>query len=141
MKSLVVLVTLLTSSFALSNTLEATRALESLLRFGRYSGIELKTQKKCSLGLTSVPEGTVMTLVSGDREIEHLVAESSMYQLKPGQRFFLSSTFERNGRFTQESVFRTIAINDTTQYVVGSKIKTQDGITTLNKTIECAIDL
>ena len=132
---------LLSLSLSVSaSEIDVTEALTQSLPLGTYSGESLKTHGPCQLTLKKSSRG-ILVLVSADhmkltREIEF----GSAYRWRPGTRELLSSERAATNDGMSESVFRTIAVKENTQYVVVSKreVTNRDSF---EVKIECVINL
>jgi hypothetical protein len=120
------LLLVLTAALAHANYLDATVALKEVLPVGSYAGLT-EDDAICTVIVADVANGVKVTVKSEGESLNRVVPFNSVFMWKPGKREFLSTakTILSNGT-EMEDVVRTIAVTDTTQYVVVAKIKTED---------------
>lgn len=129
------------SSFAHGVELDATEALLNTLSPGVYTGVTPREQTPCSIEIQKTAQGVLVTGRARGEEVSRSVGYGTVYRWNPGQRLFLSSDNFYREDVSEEVVFRTIAVEETTQYAVVSHFRTIGRDRVFNKQVECVIDL
>lgn len=129
------------TSLAQARELDATEALRRTLAPGVYEGVTPQAKQACTIFVMKVVDGLSVIAQTGDQRVVRRVNYGSVYRWNPGQRLFLSSLTQVAGDAREESVFRTLAINDHTQYAVVSVVRSINRTVTSKNEIECEINL
>jgi hypothetical protein len=131
---------LLVSTHVSAQSLEATEALSRVISPGVYSGTT-PDGNDCELKLLRTSNGMSAIVSTQGLDMVRVINFGSGYRWNPANRSFLSSEVIRTGSNSQvESVFRTIAVEADTQYVVVAYVFT-DNRDTREEKFECVIDL
>lgn len=130
---------LLISTQAFATELDATEALLNTLPAGSYSGISVEGDN-CSVAVQKLSTGVNVSASSNGKTKSYEILNGSGYRWNPGQRLFFSSIITRTSDSSSENFIRSIAVKNTTQYVVvGNISRTDNG--TKESVIECVINL
>ncbi len=129
------------SSLAHAVELDATEALLSTLTPGVYTGLTPREQTACSIEIQKTAQGVLVIGRARGEEVSRSVGYGTAYRFNPGQRLFLSSDNFYREDVSEEVVFRTIAVEEKTQYAVVSHFRTIGRDRVFNKQVECVIDL
>lgn len=124
---LVSFIALVFSLNTMATELEATEALNSILDLRTYSG------EGCLISFSRNSKGIIVTAIKDGETATRTILKGSVYHWNPANRSFLSSEYVTTARGQDEKVFRTIAITETTQYMVVAE--------SAEKTIECEVTL
>ncbi|MBY0515580.1 MAG: hypothetical protein K2P81_01640 [Bacteriovoracaceae bacterium] len=140
MKSLLIALTLVCSS-AFAQELDATAALTNVLAPGLYSGVSPEGIE-CSVLIAKSNKGIKTSAKMNGMTISREVETGTMYRWNPGTRYFLSSekTYSTDGINSVEEVFRTLAVDTMTQYVVVARVIVNNRDVREDK-VECVINL
>ena len=141
MKTVFALALMIVSMSVSAQELEATAALSQVLPVGHYSGVTPEGGE-CAVSITRTREGITTSATAEGVVLSRTVSNGSMYRWNPGTRYFLSSetTYSRNGVSSVEEVFRTLAVDTLTQYVVVARVIVDNRNTREDK-IECVVNL
>lgn len=130
MKALITGLMLLSSS-AFATSYSATEALLKVLPAGEYSGFTEGEKNPCLVTVEDNKDSVLITASANGRTKKGLVLDNGIYNWNPGQRYFLHTT-RQNGT---ENIFRTIAVTESTQYIVVADRKANES------KIECVVKL
>lgn len=130
---------LLVSTQAFATELDATEALLNTLPTGSYSGVSVEGHD-CSVAVQKLSSGVNVSVSSHGKTKNYETLNGSGYRWNPGQRLFFSSLITRTSDSSSENFIRSIAVKETTQYVVVGNI-TRTGNGTKESVIECVINL
>ncbi len=132
---------LLVSFAAQANYLDATVAMKEVLPVGIYSGVD-EAGSYCSVKVEDVAAGVRATAVTRKGVLSRVVPYASEFRFRPGTREFLSTekVYGRDRTQSVEEVLRTIAVDQTRQYVVVAKI-TINNREVIEEAHECIINL
>ncbi len=124
-----------------AQSLEATVALKQVLGPGHYTGVTPEGVD-CAFNLSTNASGLTATAMSEGQVISRHIDVGSIYRWNPGTRYFLSSerVYSRDGINSVETVFRTLAVEEMTQYVVVARVIVRNTEVREDK-VECIIDL
>lgn len=130
---------LLTSVSAFATELDATDALLNTLPIGTYSG-QTEAGDKCAVKVSERPQGVLVSVSANGETKSHETKVGAGYRWRPGQRLFFNSVISRTSNSSTESFVRTIAVTESTQYVVaGSLYRSTTGNS--ESVIECIVNL
>lgn len=141
MKTLITALLILSASaFANNRDLDATEALTSFLPIQVYYG-NTPNNQFCRVSIRPNAQGILITAQDANNEASRIVPFGSTYRWNPGNRSFLSSSFVnvREGRI--ENVFRTIAVENNTQYIVVSTRLESSNRENREDKVECIVNL
>lgn len=117
MKTFIAILFFATNAFAYE--LDAPSAFLAIVYPGTYSG-RTESGEACGISVNSNANGVVVTGWDSSKTESKFIANGSSYRWNPGQRFYLQSDIDSFGHNnnTKESLVRTIAVTEKTQYVV-----------------------
>jgi hypothetical protein len=115
-------------SSAFAQELDATEAALEVLPAGTYSGTTPQGDA-CQVKVHADANGVAVVASSGNLMVSRLVLRGTGYRYIPGQRMFLSSD-------AAENVFRTLAVEVDTQYVVVARKRNGEEVK-----VECVVNL
>lgn len=127
---------LLLASFSVSaQELDATVAALDILPAGAYSGVTPQGDD-CKVKVSSDEHGVAVVASSADVSVSRLVLPGTTYRYNPAQRLFLSSHTIETRHGSYENVFRTLAVEAKTQYVVVTRNRNGHEVK-----VECVVNL
>ena len=130
---------LLLSAPLFAQDLDATEALLSTLSEGKYSGLTPEN-KPCNVEIKDLQDKVIITAKANGIIKKSVVSSGAIYRWNPGQRSFLATTIDRSDDVIVENIFRTIAVKNTTQYIVVSDL-VHSGRNSQESLVECVVDL
>ena len=119
--------------------LDATEALLETLPAGVYQG-QSPEGLNCSVSVRDLSDKVVVTASMEGVTRTSEVNPGALYRWNPANRSFLASRINRTMRTSTENILRTIAVTESTQYVVVSDVIISDREVSENK-IECVVEL
>lgn len=136
---IIILAALFISGSALAQELSATDALLQTLPAGNYSGRTLEN-RECEVSIRDLTNKVAVVAATKNLTKRSEILKDAVYRWNPGTRSFLASVFSTSLNGSSENVFRTIAVKETTQYVVVADIEINNRTVNESK-VECVIDL
>lgn len=136
---IIIVAALLISGSALAQELSATDALLQTLPAGNYSGRTLEN-RECEVSIRDLTNKVAVVATTKNLTKRSEILKDAVYRWNPGTRSFLASVFSTSLNGSSENVFRTIAVKETTQYVVVADIEINNRTVNESK-VECVIDL
>ena len=130
---------LIMSSSAFANELDATEALLSTLPAGVYTGITPHGDD-CEISVRTLSDKVAVVATTATLTKRSEVVRGAVYRWNPGNRSYLATTFTTTLRGSTENILRTIAVSQSTQYVVVADRVVNDRNASETK-IECVINL
>jgi hypothetical protein len=122
---------MLLSSSAFATSYSANEALLKVLPAGEYTGSTEGEKNPCLVTVEDNKDSVLITASANGRTKKSLILDNGIYNWNPGQRYFLH-TSRQSGT---ENIFRTIAVTESTQYIVVADRRTNES------KIECVIKL
>lgn len=119
---------MLVSISAFAQELDATAAALATLPAGSYQG-STPQGDGCQVKVTADASGVAIVASAGNLMVSRLVLPGTTYRFNPGQRLFLSSD-------EADNVFRTLAVEEDTQYVVVARKRNGQEVK-----VECVVNL
>ncbi len=115
-------------SSAFAQELDATKAALETLPPGAYVGTTPQGDD-CQVKVNSDEHGVAIVASAGNTMVSRVVLPGSTYRFNPAQRLFLSAD-------ANENVFRTLAVETETQYVVVTRKRNGQEVQ-----VECVVNL
>jgi len=128
MKNFIAAVLLICTSSAFAQELDATAAALETLPAGAYVGTTPEGDD-CQVKVSSDEHGVAVVATAGNLMVSRIVRPGTIYRFNPGQRLFLSSD-------ATDSVYRTLAVEADTQYVVVARKRNGQEVK-----VECVVNL
>lgn len=131
---------LLISSSTFAQNLDVTEALLSIFPAGKYVGTS-PSGENCDVTIAKTGFGISVTASTQKTVVIRNIFHGTTYRWNPANRSFLSSDLTSIPGGKHESTFRTIAVENDTQYVVVSD-RLDSSHTGHNEfKVECVVDL
>jgi len=127
-KNFIAAVLFICTSTAFAQELDATAAALETLPAGAYVGTTPQGDD-CSVKVSADEHGVAVVASSGNMMVSRIVRPGTTYRFNPGQRLFLSSD-------EAENVYRTLAVETNTQYVVVARKRNGQEVK-----VECVVNL
>ena len=129
------------TSLAQAGELDATEAMVRTLPPGIYTGFTPQSSEACSIEVRQIPQGILVIALKAQEQVTRSVGYGTVYRWNPGQRLFLSSDHFSREDVSEEVAFRTIAIDEDTQFAVVSHTRTMGRDRVFKQEIACEVKL
>lgn len=130
---------LLVSISAFAQNLTAPEALLRTIAPGLYEG-KTPEGNYCEVTVKNLYGSVIVVAADEMQGRKSEVVSSSHYRWNPGNRSFLSTAFTTTLTGSTENIFRTIAVTESTQYVVVADVVINNRERKESK-VECIINL
>lgn len=138
MKTLIAALVLVSAS-AFAQNLTAPEALLRTIGPGFYEG-QTPAGNHCEVTVKNLYGSVIVVAADESQGRKSEVVSSAPYRWNPGNRSFLSTVFTTTLTGSTENVFRTIAVTESTQYVVVADIVVNNR-ERYERKVECIINL
>ncbi len=138
MKTLIAALFLVSAS-AFAQNLTATEALLRVIGPGFYEG-KTPAGNYCEVTVKNLYGSVIVVAADENQGRKSEVLSTSQYRSNPGNRSFLSTVFTTTLTGSTENIFRTIAVTESTQYVVVADVVVNNR-ERYERKVECIINL
>lgn len=130
---------LLISSVSYAQEFDATDALLRILPAREYSG-RTSSGDFCQVSVRNLTNKIAVTVSANGASKRAEVSRGAVYHSNPGNRSFLATVLTTTLTGSRENILKTIAVTETTQYVVASDLVINNRQTS-EQFVECIVNL
>lgn len=124
---------MLMSSVSFASDLEAPGAFLSVVRAGDYYG------DQCQVSIRKYSDSVTIEVSANGAWRRNVITSGNAFRYNPANRSFLFTNKTSSGNGSRESIVRTIAVTDRSQYIVVSELSVNNRDSS-ESSVECVFN-